>query len=311
MCLTAFSLSALFLQIPDAPLWLRTPLRLIDACAIAFVWWSALALFDEDFELNLTHWLGLFAYGICVYPYRFIDLGWMNILPLWWGYMTDGVTFLLIGHLIWKVASGFQEDLVNRRRRFRILFVSLIIIALLVAVVGENMLQARGIGHFSLTVIAAVTLPIVILLIAWVTQLQPERLLFQSVEKSTPKPPSIDPRDAASHTRLLALMETDRVWAEPGLTIGLLSEKVGLPEHQLRNLINKGMGYRNFASFLNGYRLTYAKSVLSDPKQARLPVLTIAMDAGFGSLAPFNRAFKAAEGVTPTAFRTKALSDQS
>jgi AraC-like DNA-binding protein len=37
-------------------------------------------------------------------------------------------------------------------------------------------------------------------------------------------------------------------------------------------------------------------------------VLTIAMDAGFQSIGPFNRAFKAETGMTPTEFRREALS---
>lgn len=309
--LSAISMAAVFLTLPGIPMWLYTPLRLIDACSIAFVWWSALALFDEDFELRPIHWLGLAMYAACIYPYRFVAIGWTETIPNWLPLTADLVTLSLIGHLIWKVISGFQEDLVNRRRRFRVLFVSFIIIALLVSVLGENALQAIGEGQYSITLTAAVTLPIVILLIFWVTRLQPEALMFQPVLIPEPKLPSIDPRDNAAHKRLLNVMEEERIWAEPGLTIGRLAEKIGMPEHQLRNLINKGMGHRNFASFLNGYRLDYAKSVLSDPEQARLPVLTIAMDAGFGSLAPFNRAFKAAEGVTPTVFRSKALADQS
>jgi len=32
-------------------------------------------------------------------------------------------------------------------------------------------------------------------------------------------------------------------------------------------------------------------------------VITIAMDAGFQSLGPFNRAFKATTGVTPSEYR--------
>jgi AraC-like DNA-binding protein len=38
-------------------------------------------------------------------------------------------------------------------------------------------------------------------------------------------------------------------------------------------------------------------------------VLTIAMDAGFQSLGPFNRAFKADTGLTPTEFRRDALAE--
>jgi AraC-like DNA-binding protein len=34
-----------------------------------------------------------------------------------------------------------------------------------------------------------------------------------------------------------------------------------------------------------------------------VPILTIALDAGFNSLGPFNRAFKAETGMTPSEFR--------
>jgi AraC-like DNA-binding protein len=54
---------------------------------------------------------------------------------------------------------------------------------------------------------------------------------------------------------------------------------------------------------LNFYRIADAKAALADPAQAAVPVLTIALDSGFSSLGPFNRAFKAETGMTPTEFR--------
>ena len=53
--------------------------------------------------------------------------------------------------------------------------------------------------------------------------------------------------------------------------------------------------------------LAEAEPALSDPAQADVPVLTIALDAGFGSIGPFNRAFKAQTGVTPTEYRRMRL----
>jgi AraC-like DNA-binding protein len=70
-------------------------------------------------------------------------------------------------------------------------------------------------------------------------------------------------------------------------------------------LINGQLGYRNFAAFLNGYRLDEVKAALNDPTQRGVPILTIALDAGFGSLGPFNRAFREAEAMTPSEFRSQ------
>ena len=53
--------------------------------------------------------------------------------------------------------------------------------------------------------------------------------------------------------------------------------------------------------------LPEAKAALTDPCQIEVPVLTIALDAGFQSIGPFNRAFKAATNLTPTEFRRLAM----
>ena len=97
------------------------------------------------------------------------------------------------------------------------------------------------------------------------------------------------------------------LYRRDGLTIGELAHGLGVPEYRLRRIINGGLGHRNFAAYLNSHRLAEAKAALADPGQAEVPVLTIALDAGFGSLGPFNRAFKAETGLTPTAFRRAAL----
>jgi AraC-like DNA-binding protein len=76
-------------------------------------------------------------------------------------------------------------------------------------------------------------------------------------------------------------------------------------------LVNRHLGYRNFSAFLNGYRIGEAKNRLADPELARTPVLTIALDLGYGSLGPFNRAFKATTEMTPTEYRDRAIPARS
>ena len=102
---------------------------------------------------------------------------------------------------------------------------------------------------------------------------------------------------------LMGLMADDRIYRHEGITIGTLATRLAVPEYRLRRLINQQLGYRNFNVFLNNHRIEEAKAALADPSQAEVPVITIAMDAGFQSLGPFNRAFKATTGVTPTEFR--------
>jgi AraC-like DNA-binding protein len=112
-----------------------------------------------------------------------------------------------------------------------------------------------------------------------------------------------DANDQKLIDALMRLMGDERIYRHDNITIGTLATKLGIPEYRLRRLINQRLGYRNFNVFLNNHRIEEAKAALSDPTQAKVPVITIAMDAGFQSLGPFNRAFKATTGVTPTEYR--------
>ncbi|MEM9257339.1 MAG: AraC family transcriptional regulator [Pseudomonadota bacterium] len=107
--------------------------------------------------------------------------------------------------------------------------------------------------------------------------------------------------------RIVAAMETERVYAEEGLTIDALGRRLDLPSHQLRRIINGELGYRNFNAFINGYRVREVAAKLGEPEFANTPFLTLALDAGFRSIAPFNRSFRDEFGLTPTAYRQQPL----
>jgi AraC-like DNA-binding protein len=120
--------------------------------------------------------------------------------------------------------------------------------------------------------------------------------------------PSVAAQDSSAADQrlvdaLMRLMADERIYRHDNVTIGTLATKLAIPEYKLRRLINQRLGYRNFNVFLNNHRIEEAKAALADPSQAEVPVITIAMDAGFQSLGPFNRAFKATTGVTPTEYR--------
>ena len=98
----------------------------------------------------------------------------------------------------------------------------------------------------------------------------------------------------------------DGVWREEGLSIGALAQRLNVPEHRLRRAINQGLGHRNFSSFINAARIEAAKAELRDPIKANRTVLEIAYTVGFASLGPFNRAFRAETGQSPTEYRRDA-----
>ncbi len=224
--------------------------------------------------------------------------------------------------------ATWRADLVEGRRRLRVFIVAAGAAYTLLNTGTKLVLHDRPAAAEWASFIDAIGLALVVLPIAWRLLGSVRAELFDAasmhalpppvppVAASTPStaaappataPAAPEPADARWVAALNRLMEHERVYREEGLSIGALADRLGLPEHKLRRLINQQLGWRNFNQYLNAYRLADAKAALADPLQAEVPVLTIAMDAGFQSLGPFNRAFKADTGVTPSEYRRQAL----
>src|SRR5215510_7301066 len=98
-------------------------------------------------------------------------------------------------------------------------------------------------------------------------------------------------------------MDEQRLYRREGLTLAGLAHDLNMGEAALRALINQHLGYRNFNDFLHRYRLQEAAPRLAAED---LPILTIALESGYGSIGPFNRAFRERFGMTPTEYRAAA-----
>lgn len=213
-------------------------------------------------------------------------------------------SLLLVGHAIMIAIRERGDDLIEKRRRLRVGFV-LVVGALAFIVIVLEMLF--GFRHAQPGVATGQALAIFIASTALgVALLQSDPELLFDPETGTETAPRLSPAEHVLRDKLDALMAT-RIHHETGLTIGLLAERLGVPEHRLRALINQRLGYRNFSAFLNHHRIADARAWLADPAKVDLPVLTIAMDLGYGSLAPFNRAFREATGQSPSEYRRAAI----
>jgi AraC-like DNA-binding protein len=98
-----------------------------------------------------------------------------------------------------------------------------------------------------------------------------------------------------------AFMVAHRPFLRSELTLAELALQVGLPPRRLSQLVNQGRG-RNFADWVNHYRIEEAKRLLGDPASGIRSVLDAMYAAGFNSKSSFNALFKASTGVTPTEF---------
>lgn len=217
----------------------------------------------------------------------------------------------LLAHLLIVIWSGWRNDLVESRRRLRgpVLGAgALYAVGVIVVQVGEILWRPAD----ALSPLAAAAL-LLLGLASLGALLKADADLFgaTTAPKSPPPAPAPEPRmdgeDARLATALELLMREERLYRREGLSIAGLALKFKVPEYRLRKLINQTLGHRNFNAFLNQWRLNEAKGALADPAQAAVPISTIALDAGFASLGPFNRAFKQDTGLTPSEYRTSAL----
>jgi AraC-like DNA-binding protein len=108
--------------------------------------------------------------------------------------------------------------------------------------------------------------------------------------------------EAAAHLQFIeAYMSGHRPFLRSELTLAELAAAVGLPPRRLSQLINRGRG-RNFADWVNRYRLEEVQRLLADPACGARSVLDAMYAAGFSSKSTFNALFKASTGLTPTEF---------
>jgi len=204
-----------------------------------------------------------------------------------------------------QTIASWSADLVEDRRLLRVFVVVVTAIYAGFNAVLQLFVPANGAPDVVAIANAAI-LAAVVIAIAYSLMRVGGETIFPAAEPPRIAAVASSETSAADRKLLDALMRLisdDRIYRHEGITIGTLATKLAVPEYRLRRLINQRLGYRNFNAFLNDHRIEEAKAALADPSQAEVPVITIAMDAGFQSLGPFNRAFKATTGVTPTEYR--------
>jgi AraC-like DNA-binding protein len=218
-------------------------------------------------------------------------------------------TLALVGMALMQVVRGLSADLVEPRRRMRALFTLIVGIDILAVLGAELWLRGTPVPRELELVKSAGSLGLTLAFGAWILTPRADLIAPEPARRipapSLPAPPP-DP-DARFRDRLLATMNGDRLYQQEGLTLGSLAARLDVPEYRLRRIINQQLGHRNFNAFLNDLRIAEACRVLADPANERLPIYDLAVDLGYGSLGPFNRAFRARTGLTPTEFRRARL----
>lgn len=291
------------LELATGPIAAALPPAVISVLAVmgtpnlALIWLFGHALLIDGFQPRPVHWL------IALLFWLGPVLVWAGLQRGLWGWFTGVLPFAVLGHLVLVALAGLADDLVPGRRQARLLLPAMLIATALVSALSELLNDPE---RADLLRAGLSGLPGLLVLAAWLLRADPLALAFPAATPAVPAP-RLDPRDADLAARLASAMTKEQLWRREGLSIDQLAGHLGTPAHRLRTVINAGLGHRNFAAYVNGFRVGAAQAALADPARGRDTILAIAYESGFASLATFNRVFRDATGQTPSDYRDAAL----
>lgn len=321
-----FTLSLLaYLGCQRAELLVRIPTPLVwgvlalCTSSTAWLWLAARALFDDNFRWDWPQvgaGAGMVALGLTANAPRLdamlagsADPG-PGLLTPWHAAAMVTVT----AAAVWEVLRGWRDDLVEPRRVARRWVALGIGVYAAIALTVELAVRDRPVGPL-LPALHVAGIGIVALALALLVarrSLDTVLGLAPGVDQQPTRPTVSGPPDPATRTdrapptasparqKLQRAMTEDHAYRREGLTVASLAADLGMGGAALRALINQELGHRNFNDFLHHHRLQEAAARLSTEG---LPILTIALECGYGSIGPFNRAFRQRFGMTPTEYR--------
>ena len=308
LILLSLSLAALLLSTSEGILDMNEATHFVFATLnvpnTILVWLFAKSLLDENFKMGWLHWTIAASWCVPLWIMRLDHYGYYTLISSSHAWLLNLYACLLFLYIVYFALKGWADDLVEPRRRLRRVFVIGILILTLLAIISEFLLP-NGNDALLGTVKLMAIFPPLIAAYFWIFTVRPGHFAFwgDSTRKGARPAPGESSRFKALKVKLEQEMHAQKSWREADLTIPELAKRLGTTQHNLRALINQEMGFQNFRSFLNRYRVDAVKAALADPARQHIPILTVALENGFNSLPPFNRAFKANVGVTPTIYR--------
>ncbi len=103
--------------------------------------------------------------------------------------------------------------------------------------------------------------------------------------------------------KLSSAFEKEEIYLDGRLSVRKLGKLIDENPHSISQAISLRLS-TNFNSYVNRYRVDYAKKLFQDPAYDHYKIEGIALESGFNNKVTFNRSFKEFTGQTPSAYRS-------
>lgn len=289
----------------DAPAWMRWAVAIVGSATCNGFWLVSRALFRGEGGVRRVHVLVAVGVALLIAAYRGATLG-AHAASSPWASALDSLLTLASSSLLvlsfLEAVRGWSSSLPPAERRLRVafmvMFAGCVLSTTLIGALGKAWPAVAGTRSGAVAVCA-----IAMVLFTHVALRHRRRMpLPSAAAKVAVRGGALTAEDARLAKALQHQLDVLQVYREPELKVADLAQRLGTAEHRLSRLITQGLGERNFNQMINRHRIAHACRRLAEP-DGTATILDISGDAGFASLGPFNRAFKAVMDCTPTAYR--------
>lgn len=149
-----------------------------------------------------------------------------------------------------------------------------------------------------------VVIPFLVYIIAYYALQNPEAFEVRYIieKKETPR---LKEDELQNHKAALEkLMQIEKLYLDPELSLGTVAEKLNLTMTTLSWLINKNYEC-NFYDFVNRYRISEFLEKLEKKEHKKKTLSSLAFESGFNSRTTFNKFFKKTTQNTPSEYLEK------
>lgn len=299
-CVGIYLSQPLIVDKPSSPFWLSLFWQHLPTAIPALFMLCCASIFLDNFHLRAIHLLSIVITALPPLVYDALQLS--SRLEIVLVEVPQVLEYLCMFTALFLIARSWRADLIEQRRQLRF-WVMGVSGALIFSVILAQQLSSISEAEIDLLHYPVAAL-LLFLINLFLLKLNPDIIMLGASSNETVATPvnEANTETKTENRQLMQLqhwMETEKGYRNQ-LTITELAWKLKLPEYKLRELINQGMGFRNFNEYLNHYRIKEACERLLNSDES---ITHIANEVGFNTLSAFNRAFKDSQQSTPSSYR--------